>query len=36
MCFHIVPFMMGKKLFKTIDAELRAMELSEPVAGTTA
>jgi hypothetical protein len=36
MCFHIVPFMMGKKLFKTIDEDLRAMELSEPVSGTTA
>jgi hypothetical protein len=36
MCFHIVPFMMGKKLFKTIDADLRAMELAAPVAGTTA
>ena len=32
MCFHIVPFMMGKKLFKTIDADLRAMVPSEPTA----
>ena len=36
MCFHVVPFMMGKKLFKTIDVDLRAMELSAPVAGTSA
>ena len=36
MCFHVVPFMMGKKLFNTIDADLRAMELAAPVAGTTA
>ena len=36
MCFQIVPFMMGKRLFKTMDANLRALAVPTATAVTDA